>query len=844
MSFLFGVLLPLFVLVFELSLRWCSNAFFDPLPTWFHVGMVAFVGLGNLWIILKLKNSDYCGTPRDGLIIGLVVGISLIYGLRFLPLLPAAFMLLFVIGIGILPMAPLCAFLAAVHLTISLWHREAATQRTAALGKVRASITLGMILGALCVFGAELPYTITREAVSKALSEDPLVARKGINTLKNFGSQSELLKLCYYDKPQMSSFGQMLFFNMQPVDPKKARNIFYRVTGIPFNREQFPKELMTSDMNWWRWDSDLGEDAVGARSEDLFLKTSDLNVLCDANSASADMQWTFVFQNKSNSSAEARTNILLPPGAVVSDLTLWINDKPQPAAFGSKSQVRSAYQAVVQRQRDPVLVTSAGGDRVLLQCFPVPPKGEMKTRIRIAAPMLIETGRASLVLPRLVENNFEIAGPMNAAVTSLTPFKPHANQATSLSANAHQSKSLNATAYSATGTIDLNKLGSDVEPLVFERAANVPPTRKVFSVGKETKILTQTIKKVHESPIKNVVVVLDASVAMKPHAEAISEAIGQIADNVPWSVVVAADEVSALTPEDKLYQELTPKVVAQKLTSLRFQGGPDNAIALRAAIELAARSKDTRVLWIHGPQPVLFHNASKAFLFDDASNALTFADATASSTRTRTGLSVKPVVYSFEVESGPNLVAEKLSEFVTFKNVRRFGTVRDDLNKIISQFNHGADLYVPVRTVSARTISGAGSAGDSSHNELIKLWAADQVYDALMKNERDKATKAAVTYRVVTPVSGAVVLETRQQFKDYGLKQGDDPTTKQTGKNGEPVFQEAADVPSVPEPEMWLMIFVVGMLLLMQNRRLKQMVGSRIGGTECGAFKTSRGRRN
>ncbi|MBX3138519.1 hypothetical protein KF707_19985, partial [Candidatus Obscuribacterales bacterium] len=186
--------------------------------------------------------------------------------------------------------------------------------------------------------------------------------------------------------------------------------------------------------------------------------------------------------------------------------------------------------------------------------------------------------------------------------------------------------------------------------------------------------------------------------------------------------------------------------------------------------------------------------------------------------RTITSYGARPTVYSFEVESGPNLLAEKLADFVTFKNVARFGTVKDDLDKIIDQFNNGADMFLPVRDVVTAT-SEANGLTDSTHGELIKLWAADQVGTALLKNETNRAAQTAVTYRIVTPVSGAVVLETAQQFKNFGLKPGEDPTVKQSGKNGEPVFQDAADVPSVPEPEMWLMMFIIGFLLVIQNRK-------------------------
>jgi len=80
--------------------------------------------------------------------------------------------------------------------------------------------------------------------------------------------------------------------------------------------------------------------------------------------------------------------VLLPPGGVVSRLTLWVNGSPQEAAFSGAAKVAEAYKAVaVAQRRDPVLARWVGPDRVLVQCFPVPVNGDMKIRLGITAPL-------------------------------------------------------------------------------------------------------------------------------------------------------------------------------------------------------------------------------------------------------------------------------------------------------------------------------------------------------------------------------------------------------------------------------------------------------------------------
>ncbi|MGH9800782.1 MAG: PEP-CTERM sorting domain-containing protein, partial [Blastocatellia bacterium] len=66
-----------------------------------------------------------------------------------------------------------------------------------------------------------------------------------------------------------------------------------------------------------------------------------------------------------------------------------------------------------------------------------------------------------------------------------------------------------------------------------------------------------------------------------------------------------------------------------------------------------------------------------------------------------------------------------------------------------------------------------------------------------------EAVKLAAAYQLVTPVSGAVVLETAEQYQRAGL---------------EPVPPNS--VPTIPEPEEWLLMFVaLAVLLWMTCRR-------------------------
>ena len=193
------------------------------------------------------------------------------------------------------------------------------------------------------------------------------------------------------------------------VTETQARGVYFRMTGQAWNDQPRPD---LHGRTWTRFsntDDDLGGESVGGKLKNLSLQSSRMDVSVDPQSLVTYSEWTLVFQNDGFLNQEARAQIQLPPGGVVSRLTLWINGEPKEAAFGSSGTVRKAYQEVaVIQSRDPVLVTYAGIDRVLMQCFPVPIGGQMKVRIGFTSPLTPTTDGQSLVaLPRFNQANFK-----------------------------------------------------------------------------------------------------------------------------------------------------------------------------------------------------------------------------------------------------------------------------------------------------------------------------------------------------------------------------------------------------------------------------------------------------
>ena len=151
----------------------------------------------------------------------------------------------------------------------------------------------------------------------------------------------------------------------------------------------------------------------------LSLAGSRIDGSVDARAALGYVEWTFELANAAPMQREARAELVLPPGGVVSRVTLWIDGVEREATFAGRDATRRAYERVVRRQRDPILVTTTAPDRVLVQCFPVQPNGGvMKARIGITAPLQLTTRAAgTLGLPYFAQRNFAVPASVKHAVS-------------------------------------------------------------------------------------------------------------------------------------------------------------------------------------------------------------------------------------------------------------------------------------------------------------------------------------------------------------------------------------------------------------------------------------------
>ena len=796
---LFGILLPIYALAAESILHLCASEFFDPIPTPWHFALVAFVPLANLFVRLSLRLQKTEDLTTLGLVNGIGIGISLYYTILFLPLTMIGFISilyfglgLIIFGIGLLPLAPLLSLISGI---IGRYH----LQRLPAPVKDRRHATLywGLALALSLLLLPEIPLALTRIGIEMAASESESTRASGLRFLRLAGSEEHLLRMCYQSyRPRRTDVLGLLFSPEDSIHPNEARDLYYRVTGTPFNSVPIPRSW-NQKRRWFSEfedDGELGGTNVASRIQGLSLAGSRIDGTIEATPSLGYLEWTMSFHNSTWAQQEARAQVLLPPGGVVSRLTLWVQGEEREAAFSTTGKVREAYTTVAVRQRrDPVLVTSSGPDRVLVQCFPVPAGGEMKIRLGITFPLMLENlAEGRLLLPLFLERNFDIPEDTRHAVWL-------ESDAPATAMNQHlKIEHPTEKRYTVRGDVSNADLSATRVALHVNRPVETAMSWAVDPFSMEESLIRQQIKEITAAVPARVLLVVDGSHGMKEAVPDLIEALSKLPEGIEIGALLASDRVEELLPLQTgtfaTYQKL-----GKLLSRSRFRGGCDNVPALEQAWDLAAASSDGVVVWIHGVQPVTLQSLEGLQQRWD---------------RQPQGA----ILFDAPVANGPNRILETLKARETIVSVPFSGNVGERLQTLFSGWSSGMKHYTFVREQLSADAASELEHTPSASAHLVRLWAYNEVlkgYFSRSATRLQEMTQLAVKYQLVTPVSGAVVLETEQQYTDANLKPVD-PTTVPTMPSG-----DSGDISAIPEPSTFV-LFGIGLILLIYQGYWKQ----------------------
>ena len=736
--FIFGVLLPAFTLGLEIVTGWSDEIYINPIPTVLHtimVGLVPAIIALNLW---RCRRQGF-SRPWDLHLNSLGLVIAIVYAVIYLPILPFAVIGIIVYGIGFLPLTPIIALFCAYRLRKALKRRlDVATPPG------WRHLFAGFAAGLALLMLATIPRVVTDYGIAQYMRTSGEAQSEAVQLLRNFGSEQVLLKACYRRAQPVFFWG-----GGSRLETEEARKLFYRVTGESFNDHRRESAGFLSVRGRSSFDRDLGGEHVGQRVEQIHLQESRLDGIIQPQSGTGYVEWTMVFRNDDERREhEARMLLSMPTGGVASRLTLWVNGEPREAAFGSKAKVRAAYQSVAVRQRrDPVLVNWAGPDLLLVQCFPILPNGgEMKMRIGMSFPLEV-AGPNSLGYryPAIVAENFTMAESLRHSVwyESKMDGELHGDSPIDLS----------------TGALQANKVTLRQHPNVLLPRLNSPHPTQGPAVTLATLLPTT------EAVAAPQAIVIDGSRSMRPQVARIAQWLTRRTEQ--FDLYFASDEVR--------HFQGTGAACAEWLRHQKLSGGQDNVPALVAAIRqlqpVATTENPQTLYWFSGPQPIQLSGTERIRqLFERRELPINIVACLTSRD------------YNALYELAPLAYSESL--YLDEEGVLQQSTVRFE-------------------QVATRNEAPAGS----SHAH--RIWLANQIRALARETYQQQARlgpakfqheiaaiaqRAAKAY-LVTQLSGAVVLETDQQYKENDLEAGD-----------------PNHVPTVPEHKHFALILGLGVL--------------------------------
>lgn len=398
----------------------------------------------------------------------------------------------------------------------------------------------------------------------------------------------------------------------------------------------------------------------------------------------------------------------------------------------------------------------------------------MKVRLGITAPMhLQESGEAEVPWPRIVERNFRMPQSLQHALwveagQELRTAHPKLQR--------DVSKPERPVLRGALTEAELN------DPVARIRVTR-PPDASALVWAEDPHVsgasfIRQRLEQRPTQARQRVAVVLDDSSSLALERSALVRTLQEAPTTAELAVFVASDEVR-MTQDRAAIGSL-----------LETSGGHDNLPALMRAWDWAAEKESSVILWIHGPQPIVLSGVEPLVQRYQRGNA-----------------SRVPVIHDLAVRSGPNRLIEKLDGLEAARLLIRTGSLEDDVKRMLTEWSGRGTERVWVRERVAGKPGEAELQGKKGSAHVVRLHVLEEVRQKIRAHALPEATRLAAMYQLVTPVSGAVVLETVQQYQQTGLTPVD-PST----------------VPLVPEPET-VVLLVVGVAALWVRGRFMRRRG-------------------
>ncbi len=721
--------MPVLALLVEAGTHICAGFFFDPIPSVFLAVCVAFIPVSTI-ISMRTISHDFANKKAlktAGFLNGIALAIATVYAILFAPLIPASLVGAMFLGLGLLGLSPLAAFIATLNIRLKL-HRLMHAQNMRIFPFDLCVALLLVVLGV-----GSFSTNLTAICQSK-VAESPANLPSSLLLMRAFGDRETNLRSCYglstLNLPFVACqvldwtlFRTYNTFGNHSIPESLARELCYRVSGKSFNAFPHPKltpsdHYAFSDEDYWFYDYDkdfAGED-VGGVVRDLKLSESNISGAIDPNALAEHLVWHMKFSKKfSYHYPELRAQITLPPGAVVSGCWLNVDGEKRDATFHARQAARSEYRALAQNNQSTLLVATAGSGRVLIQAPSV--SQDLDLCLQIDSPLkVLKDDQVETALPFISERNFEQACKTSV---SLAELEKTAEDISRLK-NDYGKKQMKA--YS--------------NPELFAGLATnkfVRNSKNTISIAENpldgsTRVL-QSLRKERVASVKPLVIVLDGSDSLNTCNKSICDKLQGI-KFADASIVWASDKPVLLG--NHLNSETAAwKNAIERIRDSACVGGQDNAAAIQLALQNIGEP-GANIVWIHGPQSIKLGTLDLAQIWPVHRK--------------------EPVIlYEYQATMGPNELSKSLDSKDWMKPVSHCDGLEGDLNALFAELSGQSDVYTIDRSFIDKK---AGDLVDAP-SFIAQLCAYDQI------SRHDNVSRAGETaeeYRIVTPQCSAVVL--------------------------------------------------------------------------------------
>ncbi len=106
-----------------------------------------------------------------------------------------------------------------------------------------------------------------------------------------------------------------------------------------------------------------------------------------------------VFRNRRPEALEAVYRFPVPADATISHLSLWIGGRELTGEVVERARARAVYEEITQSKRDPALLEQASYKLFECRVFPVPGNGEQRVAIEYLQPVELDAGIATYTYP-------------------------------------------------------------------------------------------------------------------------------------------------------------------------------------------------------------------------------------------------------------------------------------------------------------------------------------------------------------------------------------------------------------------------------------------------------------